>query len=395
MSKIKILRIIARLNIGGPAQHVILLTAGLDKNRFESLLASGNPGPEEGDMSYFARSNGVSPHIIPQLRREVSFLDDLRALIRIYRLIKKEHPRILHTHTAKAGCLGRTAAVIFNLLHPKKKIKIVHTFHGHVFESYFSRFKTSVFILIEKILSFFTDKIITLSPSIKSDLVSYGISSGRKIEVISLGFDLQRLVNLSPRNEPSVNIGIVGRLVPVKNHIMFLKAAHLAINECKDMDLKFKVVGDGELRQKLEKYAFDCGCRGYVIFSGWQKDIADVYAGLDIVALSSLNEGTPVSLIEAMAAGKAIVSTDVGGVKDLLGEQVTAVSPSGKFTVLERGIIVRSSDTEGFASALVYLSRNKRLRDKMGSSGREFASRQFSRARLVKDIENLYSSILL
>jgi len=359
------------------------------------LLICGSIGAHEGDMSYYANSNSVTPCFIPELKRELSLSNDLGAFMKIYNIIKKEHPSIIHTHTAKAGALGRLAAIAYNLLHPQKKIKIVHTFHGHVLEGYFNRFKNKIFIIIERILAIFTHRIITLSPSIKRELVFLGIGNENKIEVIPLGFELDGFLRLLPRENTDVNIGIVGRLVPVKNHHLFLRAADLIMRSARDIRLRFKIIGDGELRQELEEYAFNLGIREKVDFLGWKKDIFEVYSGLDIVALTSINEGTPVSLIESMAAAKPIIATDVGGVRDLLGKEIgLSEKTKGSFKVLERGIIVRSGDASDFAAALAFLLQNKELRTDMGAFGREFVKNRFSRARLIKDIESLYIRLL-
>jgi len=395
MKKVKIMTIIARLNIGGTAVHTILLADGLDKSRFDSMLVCGSLSKDEGDMSYYAVQKNIKPIFIPDLKRKINLVSDFAAFKNIFKLIKAERPDIIHTHTAKAGALGRLAGIIYNFFSPQKQIKIVHTFHGHIFEGYFSKFKTKIFILIERLLAIFTHRIITLSESIKRDLVSLGIGNENKIEVIPLGFELDGFLHLLPRENMSVNIGIVGRLVPVKNHRLFLRAAGLVMKTAADIKLRFKIIGNGELRQELEEYAFNLGIRERVDFLGWQKDILEVYSGLDIVALTSVNEGTPVSLIESMASAKPIVATDVGGVRDLLGKEIgLSEKTKGDFKVLERGIIVQSDDVTGFAAALAFLLQNKELRRNMGTLGREFVKDRFSRIRLIKDIENLYILLL-
>ncbi len=395
MKKIKILRVIARLNIGGPAIHVILLTAGLDREKFDSLLASGAVSQSEGDMSYYAGSKSVKPYYVAGLKRELDPLRDLRAFICIYNIIRKERPDIIHTHTAKAGALGRLAAIIYNFFTAHKKVKIVHTFHGHILEGYFSKSKTRLFIIIERILAHFSDKVITLSESIKKELISFGIADLNKIEVIPLGFELDEFLHLLPKEATDVNIGIVGRLVPVKNHRLFLDAAGLVIKDNVDIKLRFKIIGDGESRIELEEHAFNLGITERVDFLGWQKNMYEVYSSLDIVALTSINEGTPVSIIESLASGRPIVATDVGGVRDLLGKEMeVSIKAEGDFKVLEQGIMVRCGDVSGFAAALNFLLRNKELRINMGALGREFVKKRFSKARLIEDIEKLYILLL-
>lgn len=391
MKKIKVLRIIARLNIGGPATHTILLTEGLDKTRFDSLLVCGSVSKNEGDMLYYAIEKNIKPYFIPELKRELDFIKDLVSFIRTYHIIKMEKPDIIHTHTAKAGVIGRLAGIIYNFLNPKRKVKLIHTFHGHIFKGYFSKFKTRIFLFIERYLALFTSKIITVSKSIKDELISFGVSREDKIEIIPLGLELDKFLNIPERGEATLNIGIVGRLVPIKNHRLFLEAAAKIIADNPDIQMRFKVVGDGELRDDLERYAINLGIRERVEFSGWQRSLIRVYSNLDIVALTSINEGTPVSLIEAMASGRAVVSTDVGGVSDLLGNPVDSVDKiKGNFKILERGIIVNSMDSVSFASALIFISKNSDLRKKLGIVGRDFTVKNFSSDRLMKDINNLY-----
>lgn len=394
MKKIKILRIIARLNIGGPAIHAILLTDGLDKSRFDTLLISGSVGKDEAEMLYYALQKNVNPHYILELKRELNFLNDILAFKKIYKLIKTEQPDIIHTHTAKAGALGRLAGIIYNALHFNKRIKLVHTFHGHIFNGYFNRFKTLLFILIERFLAGLTSKIITVSDSIKDELISLGITKEDKIKVIPLGFELEKFLAIPPRKNDILHVGIVGRLVSIKNHRLFLKAAAGVIMENPQIKLKFMIIGDGELRKELEEYSTLLGISSKVDFLGWQEDLPKVYSDLDIVALTSINEGTPVSLIEAMASGKPVVATDAGGVRDLLGNQIDIdTKPHKKFKILERGLLVDSQDDIGFAFALTYLIKHNELRKILGTRGREFVKNRFSKNRLIIDIEALYDSL--
>ncbi|MFH1698108.1 MAG: glycosyltransferase family 4 protein [Candidatus Omnitrophota bacterium] len=397
MKKIKVLRIIARLNVGGPAIHTILLTGGLDKTKFESLLIYGSLSPDEGDMSYYASDRNISTVFIPELKREIDLFNDLAAFIKIFSLIERERPDIVHTHTAKAGAIGRLAAIAFKLnnLFSPATLKIIHTFHGHVFDGYFGSLKTGVFILIERLLAIFTDQIITVSESVRNELISLGITKKSKIKVIPLGFELDRFLNLPLKDSPELNIGIVGRLVPIKNHRLFLDAAKKLICDNPDLNFSFKVIGDGESRVELDKYADLVGIREKVDFLGWQKDLEQVYSELDIVVLTSLNEGTPVSLIEAMASAKAVVATDVGGVADLLGkEREIFIKSDQGFTVRERGLLVKSGDSAAFARALTFLIKNNSLKKDMAESGRNLIKKKFTKERLIGDIQDLYSGIL-
>jgi len=394
MKKIKIVRIIARLNIGGPAIHAILLTEGL-KEPFESLLISGNVEEGEGDMIYYAQEKKVAPIIIPQLRRSINPFNDLVAFLKIYRIIASERPDIVHTHTAKAGTLGRLGVVLHNFLHPKNKIKLAHTFHGHVFSGYFNRLSTGFFIFIERLLASQTSQIITVSNSVKNELLSLKICPADKIKVIPLGFELDKFLTVLPRrNASNLNIGIVGRLVPIKNHKLFLDAAKIILKDNPLFNIRFKIIGDGQLRKDLEDYVLSTGISSYVDFLGWQKDLAATYSNLDIVALTSINEGTPVSLIEAMASGRPVVATDAGGIKDLLGSDLM-ISPGGSAVrIMERGVLVFSQEPQDFSAAVGILLKDVTIRDKLVSAACEFVKVQFSKHRLIEDIGSLYKQIL-
>jgi len=396
MQKIKVLEIIARLNIGGSASHAILLTEGLDRNRFDILLICGSVGQDEGDMFYYAIEKNVNPYFVPELKRKLSFFNDIIAFKKIYNIIKTEHPDIIHTHTAKAGALGRMAGILYNLFSlTHKRVKLIHTFHGHVFSGYFSKFKVKLFILIERFLALFTCRIITVSESVKRDLVSLRICNEGKIKIIPLGFELEKFLNIPVRDDIILNIGIVGRLTPIKNHRLFLEAVAKAIGDNPRMKLRFKIIGDGQLRKELEEYSIKLNILSFIEFLGWQNDLAGVYSDLDIVTLTSINEGTPVSLIEAMASARAIVATDAGGVKDLLGNEIDVYAkPDADFKVLERGIIVKPQDSNSFAIALTFMLQHSDLRKDMCVRGREFIRTGFSKNRLIKDIENLYDELL-
>lgn len=365
---------------------------------FDSLLVCGSVSKGEGDMSYYACQKNIKPIVIPELKREIKFRDDLTALKKIYSLIKAEEPQIIHTHTAKAGTLGRLAGILYNSLNlfTRKRVKLVHTFHGHVFEGYFGKTKTKLFVLIERFLAFFTAKIITVSASVKNELIGLGICPLNKIEVIPLGFDLERFLSIPAKENCTLNIGIVGRLVPIKNHHLFLEAAAKAVNDNPQLRLRFEVIGDGELRQELESYSRKLNINQYVNFIGWQKDLVEIYSKLDVVALTSKNEGTPVSLIEAMASGRGVVATDVGGIKDLLGQQInTDIRPNANFKVLERGIMVSPEDADSFSKALIFILQNETLRKNMEERARDFVKNRFTKERLIGDIERLYSGLMV
>ena len=383
--KIKILRIIARLNIGGPAIHTILLTDGLDKSRFETVLVVGTAEKSEGDMFYLAIEKGVQPKIIPELSRPLNIHNDIIAFWKLFCFIKKEKPDIIHTHTAKAGTLGRLACILCKLSFQPSVFnfqpKIIHTFHGHVLHSYFGRIKTAFFIWIERFMAIFTDKIIAVSESVRKELIDLGIASTRKIITIPLGLELEKYLkieNTEHGNRDYKSVGIIGRLVPAKNHKMFLDAAkRLKDTLCFDKRIKFLIVGDGHLRSELENYAKKLGIKQDVIFTGWVKDLTQVYSELNIVALTSLNEGTPVALIEAQAAGRPCVATNVGGVPNVIEDG-------------RSGFLVPSQDIKRFIERLFKLLNNPMLMRTMGKYGRNIVKEKFSKNRLIKDIEALY-----
>jgi len=381
--RIRVARVIARLNIGGPAIHTILLTAGLDPTRFESLLITGVEAAHEGNMRDLAAAKGVQPLVIPDLGREINPWRDLRTLWALYRLFRRWRPAIVHTHTAKAGTVGRLAARLAGVP------IVIHTFHGHVFHGYFGHRKTQAFICIERALARLSDRIVTVSEGQRAELAAYGIAPPEKIAVVPLGFELDALLHCQThrgelRTELGLAaetplVGIVARLTAVKNHHLFLEAARLIVQE--EPTTRFLIVGDGELRGELESYARELGLADQVLFLGWRSDMPRIYADLDVVALTSRNEGTPVSLIEGMAAGVPVVSTAVGGVPDIVADGVC-------------GYLVPPGDAVALARAIVALLRDQEKARTMGRAGREAVRDRFSVERLLSDVERLYTQLL-
>lgn len=383
---IKILRVIARLNVGGPTIHAILLSSALNKAGYRDILVSGKVSESEGDMSYLARAYGIEPVYIPELGREISFKKDIKAFFKLYSIIKKEKPDIIHTHTAKAGTLGRLAAICAGV--PVK----IHTFHGHIFDGYFSPARAKTFLFIERFLALFTDRIIIVSKAVKEEIVNkLKITNDSKSMVIPLGLDLNNFINcdrLKGRfrkknnlSEDTMLVGIVGRLVPIKNHKMFLDVARRIKDVLPKLKIRFVIVGDGECRNEIELYAKKIGISDSVIFTGWVDDLPDIYADLDIVALTSLNEGTPVSLIEAMASAKPVISTDVGGVRDVARDGWS-------------GYLVHDQNVEVFVNKVSILLNDPSLRERFGINGRETVTAKYSKERLIKDIDALYKSLV-
>lgn len=406
----KILRIIARLNVGGPARHVVWLTEGLQDSEFQSTLIAGRVPDGEEDMSYLAEQNGVTPVFIDEMSRELSIRDTV-SLIKIYRRMRLEKPDIVHTHTAKAGTVGRIAALFYrwltwkSLIGRPRRIRVVHTFHGHVFHSYYGKLKTGIFIAIEKFLArFATDRIIVISARQFGEIHSeYGVGRAEQYKIIPLGIDLESLRESRQKRQDfrgemevadnEIIVGFVGRLTEIKNISLYLQVAELYIKE-NDGGLprpRFVIVGDGHLRESLEREALERGIEDDVDFLGNRTDVEAIYAGLDIVALTSLNEGTPLSLIEAMASRRAVISTSVGGVTDLLGEEVET---NDGFSVCERGIGVEPNSARSFLNGLIYLVKNEELREGLVGRAADFVESAYGKDRLVRDIRELYRDLM-
>lgn len=402
----KILRIIARLNVGGPARHVIWLTRAFNNDQFQTTLLAGTVPDGEDDMSFAAAEQQVEPVYIPELSRELS-ANDITALFKIYRYMRRFEPDIVHTHTAKAGTVGRLAALMYRWLTWRslngkpRKLKIVHTFHGHVFHGYYSAPKTKVFLFIERFLArFATDRIIAISGQQLDEINGqFRVGRAEKFAVVPLGIDLERFASADKqqyilRNEIGADgrdivVGYVGRLTEIKDLPHFIDVAG-AINDMAGDGPRFKfvLIGDGSLRAELETQAARTG--NNIRFLGNRRDVDQLIPGLDIVALTSRNEGTPLSLIEAMAAGVPFVSTAVGGVIDLAGELVN--SRDG-FQIHERGVLVPCGDRAAFRDALIYLANNEQLRKALSERGREFAAEHYSTTRLERDLRKLYSAL--
>jgi len=395
---VRILRVIARLNIGGPAIQAVTLSRAFSEGPYRTLLVCGRVSPAEGDMSYLADEKGVKPLVLPTLGREIDLSGDAKSFTEVRDVIRRFRPHLIHTHTAKAGSVGRLAGLSLNLAREcRHRIRLVHTFHGHVFHDYFGSLKTRVFIQIERCLARFTDRIVVISPLQKMDICeTYRICGPDKVRVIPLGFDLSPFTALpaSGKRDPQMpfRVGIVGRLTPVKNHRLLLDTARELKDRNQGQAFKFAVIGDGELRERLASYAAELSVAEFFEFAGWRKDMPAVYGRLDAVALTSLNEGTPVTLIEAMAAGKPVIATDVGGVGDLLGP-VDTRSAEG-YNLARHGILVPSGEREMLARALLFASEHRGAMDRMARRARSFVLETYGLERLTRDLDGLYRELL-
>jgi glycosyltransferase involved in cell wall biosynthesis len=402
--RIRVVRIIDRLNVGGPAKHVAWLSAGLNPALFETTLITGAVAPGEGDMSYFARATGVEPLIIPEMSRELSLRDAI-VVFKLLRVFFRLKPHIIHTHKAKAGAAGRVAAWLYKWLTPSalwlrpRNCRVVHTFHGHVFHSYYGKAKTWLFLTIERLLArLCTDRVVTISRQQRDEINgTFKVGRGAQFQVIPLGLDFAeagqhgeaRLRQELELPLDTLLIGIVGRLCEVKNHEMLIETA--ARLKRAGEKVHFAIIGDGHLREPLEAKARELGVADCVTFTGFRGDVLSLYADLDIAALTSLNEGTPLTLIEAMSRGCAVSATEVGGVVDLMGARRQTVNG---VTFWDHGVTAPSRDAAAFARGLQFLIDRPQLRREMGDRGQQFVQSHLSTDRLIDDIERLYRDIL-
>ena len=355
-------------------------------------------------MGDFAASHGVTPVVIPQMSREVA-LGDAMTIYRLWRLMVTYRPDIVHTHTSKAGAVGRVAGLLYRFATPRtmlgrpRSCRFVHTYHGHIFHSYYGEWKTHMYLAVDRLLARVTDRIVVLGPQQLDELRDrFHLADPSKFAVVPLGIDRSMLrspadarARLRSRlgiDEGERAVGIVARLTAIKNHELFLRVAQ-AFPE----SARFVVFGDGPRRRDVEQRAIEMNLGARVIFAGVQS-ADEMYAAVDIVALTSRNEGTPLTLIEAMLSGRPVISTAVGGVVDLLGrieERVTAGGSS--YEIRERGIGVRSDDVEGFIAGLSRLLSDAPLRSALAARAKEYAERSHGAERLVADITRLYGEL--
>ena len=371
---IRILRIIARMNVGGPAWQVSVLTRGLDEHRFESRLVVGDVG--EGEADFIALRDPDLPALkIPALGRSVRFGDDLRAFVAIRRAIRDYRPDIVHTHTAKAGVLGRLAAATCRV--PVR----VHTFHGHVLHGYFKRWVTRLVRIVEGLLARRTTALVAVGERVRDELLGAGIGRSDQYVVIPPGVALEaRPDRVSARNGLGLPLNrplvlFVGRLTAVKRPDRLIEAMALVLDTRPDAVLA--IAGEGELLEETRSRAEPLG--ESVRFLGWQRDIAGLYAAADCMVLTSDNEGMPVTLIEAAMAGVPSVTTDVGSAREVVLNEVT-------------GLVVEP-DAAAIADGLIRLLDDD-LRGKLGAAARKRAEAEFGTRRLIADHEALYERLM-
>jgi glycosyltransferase involved in cell wall biosynthesis len=382
---VRVLRIIARLNVGGPAYHVSLLSGRMPANRYRTLLVAGNVGRGEASFAALAQRYGAELRTLDSLGPELDLRRDLRALRELVRLMRGFRPQIVHTHTAKAGTLGRVAARIAL----GRRVVVIHTYHGHVLSGYFGPLKNALFRSIERVLGLLSDRLVAVSQATAEDLVQMRIAPRSKFEVIPLGLDLESFLAVEPGSGSSFRAAVgagpndclalfVGRLVPIKRVDLALRA--VAEARSRGARLKLAVVGDGELRLALESLARELGLDGAVSFLGFRDDLERLVEGADVALLTSDNEGTPVALIEASAGGRPSVATAVGGVGDVVTPSTGRLTPAGQ--------------PSRIADELTDLARDPGLRARLGAAAREHVRASYSSKRLIDDIDRLYGALL-
>lgn len=383
---IRILRVIARLNMGGPAIHVANLAAGLETRGYSTTLVAGSLARGEDSMAFVAERLGVKVVDVPDMQREVAPFHDVRSIRRLTSIMRAERPHVLHTHTAKAGALARAAALAAGDARPPI---VVHTFHGHVLKGYFGPGRTAFFKQVERQLARYADVLIAVSPEVRDELVEHGIAPAEKFTVIRLGIPLEarlgdetadldyRALYGIPRD--TFVVGWVGRMTGVKDTDAVLEIVRTTRE--RGIDAVLCMVGDGPDRQRLEQVAHDLGIARSTYFVGYQTDVAGYYRLFDAFVLPSVNEGTPVSAIEALASGTPVVATRVGGVPDVVTDGVD-------------GFLVPPRNTEAAADRLAELARDPELRARFGDAGRASMRERYSVERLVDDVDRLYRELL-
>jgi glycosyltransferase involved in cell wall biosynthesis len=373
--------------MGGPALHVAYLSAGLRTRGYETTLVAGSLARGEGSMSRVADELDVTVVALPDLHREISPLRDLRAAFRLAAIIRRLRPEILHTHTAKAGAVGRVAALLAGAARPPI---VVHTFHGHVLRGYFDPVRTGVFRRLERSLARSTTALIAVSPEVRDDLVALGVAPKEKFAVVRLGIELDRRVGGGADGRADTRellgippdgftVGWIGRMTGVKRTDDVL----LAVRRLRErgVEARLCMVGDGPDRDGVEERAHELGIARNCLFLGYQDDVAPFYAAFDALVLASGNEGTPVSAIEALASGRPVVATRVGGVPDVVRDG-------------EDGFLVEAGDVEAMADRLALLAADPGLSARLGETGRARVLPRYSVGRLIDDVDLLYRSLL-
>jgi glycosyltransferase involved in cell wall biosynthesis len=379
--RVKVLRLITSLRVSGPALQAILLNAKFPHDTHETRLVVGATPLDSDNMLAVAQTYGIQPLVIPDLRRSLNPLTNFRALRQLYRLMREYQPDVVHTHLTTAGFWGRIVARLCGVP------VVVHTLHEHPFKGYYKAFQTRLFVTLERLTAPYTDSLITLSERLRRELSDeYHVIRRSAITVLPLGFDLAHFAE-TPRHNGVFRrahglpldvplVGIIGRLIPVKNHALFLQAVKIVHAQLPHV--RFVIVGDGALRPELAQKVQEWGLQNVVQFVGWQTDMPAVYSDLDVLVISSLNEGTPVPIIEALSAGCAVVATEVGGVADLLDNGTL-------------GKLVPSDNAHALAHAMIDVLQNP----PDSTPAKEAMLSRYSIERLVRDMDSLYRGLLM
>jgi glycosyltransferase involved in cell wall biosynthesis len=369
-----VVRLITRLNVGGPARQALLLTRELGDG-FPTVLAAGRPTAVEGELA-----DDRVPVVRLPLVRPLNPSMDARAIAATRRLLQAAGARVLHTHMAKAGTVGRIAASSMTV-----RPRTVHTFHGHVLDGYFKAGTQRMFIELERALARRTDVLVAVSPEVRDSLQALGIGRRREFHVIPLGLDLDRFLAVAGPDgslRASLVVGPATPLIGVVGRLVSIKAVEVALEAVARLpEVHLAVIGDGEERASLTRQAQSMGLAGRVHFTGWWTDVPAAMSDLDLVVLTSKNEGTPVALIEAHAAGKPVVATDVGGVRHVVTDGVT-------------GWLAPSGDAPALAALIEQALQDRDRLRAFGAAGRVGVRDRFGKDRLLRDIGDLYTELL-
>ena len=379
-------RVIARLNVGGPAMHVTNLAAALNHGPWSTRLVAGHIEEEEGDMAYYAEERGVEVTYVPAMARSISPLADLKTLWGMYRLFRSERPDVVHTHTAKAGTLGRIAGVLARVP------VVIHTYHGHVLGGdYFAPWKMRFFLEVERQLAKFTDRLVVLTNRQARQMADeLRIARSERFSVVPLGLELDRFLEVDReaqrgrmREELGIGldelvVGIVGRMVPIKNHELFLDLLPELFATAHG-SARALVVGSGERESILRARAEALGVHDRVTWLGWRRDLPRLYPAMDVLLLTPHDEGTPVAVFEALVTGTPVVARDVGGVAEVLVDSLGA-GPAGV-------VVPRDASLEMWAAAAIRAAAAPAL----SRERRAEIARHFSVERLADDIAGLYA----
>jgi len=375
--------IITKLGIGGSSYYTLMLSSKINQDRYETVLVKGFEREDEGNMMHFFNTSQVRLILVPVLCRQLHPVKDIAAFVQLWRIIKTYRPDIIHTNSAKAGALGRLVGRMMGVS------VIIHTIHGHVFHSYFNPVMSYVFRLIERLSALWSHKVITVGEFQRREILQYKVGNSKKVISIPIGLELEPLLSCERHHgllrrelgleENILLVGIVARLFPVKGHNLFLEAAAKVRDQFSPV--KFVIVGGGELTEPLKHHAKKLRMERDIFFLGYRSDLPEIYSDLDIVVLSSYNEGMPVSIIEAMAAAKPVVATEVGSVRELVNHG-------------ETGYIVPSGNANALAEAILKLLQQPSLRHAMGKQGRQHMNSQFTLERMLQATESLYLQTL-